>query len=721
MPIIAADKYWILESGDTAYALGVSPEGDLIQTWYGARLPRQEDYPAARRGPVFAMEYVMQQTHQELATGEAGASDERSIDGYSDGGVRGFVLRFEGAEMDGDKLRLTVLDSLHGVRIALTYRVIESVGLISRSVELINDGAATVHLNRAMSGTFYLPQSYEYALNHLDGRWGDEFRMQREPFVHGVIQRESRRLTTSHGGVPYFAVERNAPGLEAGEESGALWFGTLNWSGNWKLLAERTRDGRSIVHLGINDHDFVHDLRLGESFAAPELVFGYTEGGFGAMSRAFHDFVRDTHGPRRNYLPPVVYNSWYATLFDVNIEGQLALADKAATMGVELFVIDDGWFSGRVHDKAGLGDWWPDRNKFPQGLKPLADMVHARGMKFGVWIEPEMVNPDSDLYRAHEDWIIHFPGREPTLGRNQSMLNLARRDVQDHLIETFDTLLGENGIDFIKWDMNRNVSEPGWPAHDRDQREIWTRYVHGLYRLWSELRRRHPDVIWENCSGGGGRVDMGMMVLTEQSWASDNTLPAARLDIQEGYSQLFPASSMAAWVTDEHKSAFPLDLRFHASMAGALGVGGNLLDWSAEELEIGRKQVAAYKEIRPLVAAGDLYRLQSPRDGAFSSFAYVAKDKSEAVLFAYRLLPSRPLRNPVIHVRGLAPDSLYRIENSERILDGAQGSNPSGYPGTSTRSDGNGAMVKSGKAWAELGIRLDLGDLESAMIRFRRV
>jgi alpha-galactosidase len=518
--------------------------------------------------------------------------------------------------------------------------------------------------------------------------------MQKEPFVHGVIQRESRRMTTSHGGVPYFAVERGAPGLAASEESGALWFGSLDWSGNWKLIAERTRDGRGIVHLGINDHDFVYDLRPSEEFAAPAVFFGYTEGGFGAMSRAFHDFIRTAHSPRHNYVPPVVYNSWYATLFDVTVEGQSAIADKAAAMGVELFVIDDGWFHRRNHDRAGLGDWGPDEVKFPKGLTPLADLVHGKGMKFGVWIEPEMVNPDSDLYRAHADWIIHFPGRERTLGRNQSMLNIGRTDVQDHLIGVFDKLLSENAIDFIKWDMNRNVSEPGWPAHDRDQREIWVRYVEGLYRVWGELRRRHPNVIWENCSGGGGRVDLGMMAITEQSWTSDNTLPPARIEIQEGYSQLFPANTMAAWVTDEHKDAFSLDLRFHVSMAGALGVGGNLLQWTDAELETARQHVAAYKDIRLLVAGGDLYRLASPREDAFSSLMYVAKDKSEAVLFAYRLLPSRPLRNPIVRPAGLDPEALYTVESDPRVL--------------------------TGKAWAEVGLRVEIGDLQSKILRIKR-
>lgn len=649
----------------------------------------------ARRGVFYPTENQMQHTHQDLSTGEAGASDERSIDGHSDTGLRGFVLRFEAARIDGNALSITLRDPAHNATVTLSYRTLDRFGLITRGVTVRNDGPRVLHLTRLFSGTFYLPLSAGYTLNHLDGRWGDEFRIEREPFAHGVLQRESRRMTTSHGGVPFFAVERNAPGLQASEESGALWFGSLQWSGNWKLIAERTRDGRGIVHLGINDHDFVHDLRPGESFEAPPVLFGYTEGGFGAMSRAWHDYVREELAPRRNYVPPVVYNSWYATLFDVNAEGQAALADKAASLGVEMFVIDDGWFHRRHNDRAGLGDWWPDKDKFPQGLKPLADMVHQRGMQFGLWIEPEMVNPDSELYRAHEDWIIHFPERERTLSRNQSMLNLGRADVQDYLIGIFDRLLSETPIDFIKWDMNRNVSEPGWPTHDRDAREIWVRYVWGLYRVWGELRRRHPNVIWENCSGGGGRVDLGTMSLAEQSWTSDNTLPPARLEIQEGYSQLFPAASMAAWVTDEHKDAFSLDLRFHASMAGALGVGGNLLKWTESELEKARTHVAHYKRIRPLVSGGDLYRLLSPRQSPFSALMYVARDKSEAVVFAFRMLPNRPLENPLIRPAGLDPEALYAVEGQEETL--------------------------SGMAWAKRGFMLGLGDLQSMIVHITRI
>ncbi len=278
--------------------------------------------------------------------------------------------------------------------------------------------------------------------------------------------------------------------------------------------------------------------------------------------------------------------------------------------------------------------------------------------------------------------------------RNQSILNLARLDVQDYLIGIFDKLLTDTPIDFVKWDMNRSVSEAGWPDAPRDPREVWVRYVQGLYRVWGELRRRHPAVIWENCAGGGGRVDMAMMELTEQSWTSDNTLPPARLQIQEGYSQLFPASTMAAWVTDEEKDAYPLEFRFHVSMAGALGVGGNLLTWSEEEREIGRQQVEFYKAIRPLVVEGDLYRLRSPRASAISALSHVAKDKGRAVVFVYRLRPDRITREITIPLAGLEPDALYRADTGQTL---------------------------SGKAWSTVGLRLDLKDDRSVVLQLQRV
>jgi len=648
LAIVKHGKQWLLQSGKFVYALSVGEDGLLRQSWWGPALPRREDYPKADQMsfPVFA-------------TGEAGAPEERTLDVVASNGLRGFVLRFEQAECVEDTLRVTLRDHAQQASIVATYGALDDFGLISLSLDVRNDGAGLLKLTRALTGTFYLPLGGEYELHHLDGRWGDEFRMRRENFANGVISRESRRMATSHGGVPHFAVGRISRGFQPSEESGSLWFGALHWSGNWKLLAEQTRDGCAVVHLGLNDHDFAHDLTSGESLTLPTLLFGYTEQGFGGMSRTWHDYVRQRLAPRRPYLPPVVYNSWYATRFDVNAEGQSKLADIAAGLGVETFVIDDGWFSRRNSDKAGLGDWWPDPVKFPDGLIPLADMVHRKGMKFGIWIEPEMVNPDSDLYRARPDWIVHFPQRERSLTRNQSMLNVARKDVQDHLINMLGKLLSEIPIDFVKWDMNRNASEPGWPGHDRDPREIWIRYVQGVYRIWDELRRLFPDITWENCAAGGGRIDLGMMAKAEQSWISDTTVPPARIEIQEGYSQLFPAATMAAWVTDEKKSDYSLPFRFHTSMAGALGVGGNLLTWTAEKLDTARRHIAQYKEIRHLIVDGDLYRLASSRNGPISAFMYVSKDKNEAVLFVFRLLHSRIGFKPVIRLAGLDANRVY--------------------------------------------------------------
>jgi alpha-galactosidase len=681
------ENAWVVESGEAAYALAVR-DGHLLQTYWGERLPLATDYAAMPAPRIFPAESPLHREPFAIATGEGGVFLEHTLDLVGSTGIRGAQLRFERAEAEGAALAIHLSDA--GQHLAVTLHVRElGGGLFTQHLSLRNTGAARLHLERALSGSFHLPIRDTYVLQYLAGRWGDEFRKERHPMEPGVLVRESRRIIPSHGGVPSFAADEG----NATEETGKVWFGALEWSGNWKLLAEKTMDGRHIVHLGLNDHDFGWDLDPGEEFATPELVFGFTNGGHGAVSRAFHDHVRAI-APRPGYTPPVVYNSWYATLFDVDEAGQTALADIAAAMGVEMFVMDDGWFSGRVKDTAGLGDWWPDKTKFPNGLKPLADAVHSRGMKFGLWIEPEMVNPDSDLYRAHPDWILHYPDRERSLLRNQSILNLARTDVQDYLIGIFDKLLTETPIDFVKWDMNRSVSEAGWPGAPRDPREVWVRYVQGLYRLWGELRRRHPAVIWENCAGGGGRVDLGMMALTEQSWTSDNTLPSARLEIQDGYSQLFPAATMAAWVTDEEKAAYSLDFRFHVSMAGALGVGGNLLAWSGAERETARRHVERYKQIRPLVAHGDLYRLRSPQDSPVSALSYVAKDKSAAVVFAYRLRPGRILREVTIPLAGLDPDARYGIEGSDRVM--------------------------SGRAWANVGLRLDLHDDQSEVLVLAR-
>lgn len=387
-------------------------------------------------------------------------------------------------------------------------------------------------------------------------------------------------------------------------------------------------------------------LGAGQTHITPRFAGLHTEGGFGAASRAWHAYTRAHVLPHPGELRPVLYNSWEATGFDIDEKRQMALAARAAQLGAELYVMDDGWFGARRSDRAGLGDWTPSPDRFPEGLGPLADEVHRLGMLFGLWVEPEMVNADSDLYRAHPDWILHFPHRTRTELRNQLVLNFARDDVADWAYEWLTALVADNGIDFLKWDMNRPFSEagPGGVGPDGDDR-LWSAYVHNLYRVIDRLRADHPALRIEACSGGGGRVDLGILSRTDQAWPSDNTDAADRVGIQHGYSQLYPASTMAAWVTDVPNEltarTVPLAFRFHVAMAGVLAVGGDLTRWPDEEIAEAAGFVGAYKQVRHLVQHGVQHRLRGPVDDGPAVVQYTSPDRAEALVLAWQRAPRR--------------------------------------------------------------------------------
>jgi alpha-galactosidase len=389
----------------------------------------------------------------------------------------------------------------------------------------------------------------------------------------------------------------------------------------------------------------------------------------GEASRLLHRFERQFILPGGESAPvrPVLYNSWEATEFDVSEAGQLALAEKASKLGVERFVIDDGWFGQRKDDRAGLGDWYVNPEKFPHGLKPVIDRVHALGMDFGIWVEPEMVNPDSDLYRKHPEWAMNFPGRPRTEARHQLLLNLARPDVSEYVFQWLDQLVTNNDIAFLKWDYNRNWSEPGWDAvPTADQKKITVAYVHNLYDILDRLRAKHPKLEIESCSGGGGRVDLGILRRTDEVWPSDNTDALDRLTLQDGFTHAYSPGIMMAWVTDvpsgiDHRIV-PLKFRFLVAMSGSLGLGVNLNKYSPEDLEASTRYVAFYKRIRPAVQRGALYRLIAPEGSESSATEYVSNDGRQAVLFAY--LHSQQFGNdfPLVFLRGLDENALYKVE-----------------------------------------------------------
>jgi alpha-galactosidase len=685
MPIHLSPTYWILETDHTAYALGLDADGRLVNFYWGERLLNLSDYPTLRSSSNWASFSAAGQLAREEYPAETGLKYiEPCFKACYADGVRDTALHFEKAEQQGTELCIQLHDALEHLHIVLHYRLHEGYDLIERWAEIINAGDAAITLMRVFTAQWHLPPRRGYRLSHLYGRWADEWNICREPLTIGTKVLESRRITTSHHAHPWFAVD----GGSADEDQGEVWFSALAWSGNWKFIAESTEFGATRLSLGLNDWDFAWRLNPGESFSTPPAICGYTPHGFGEVSRLLHDYTREQVLPHGKALRKVLYNSWEATTFDVDEASQVELAKLAAEMGMELFVMDDGWFHGRKDDHAGLGDWWPDEQKFPCGLTPLIEQVNALGMDFGLWVEPEMVNPDSELYRAHPDWVIHFPGRRRSEARNQLILNFARPDVQDTILEKLDRILSENNIRFIKWDMNRNASEPGWDAAPGDPRELWVRYVQGVYRVWGILRQRHPQVTWQTCSGGGGRVDLGILRLADQAWVSDNTEPTARLNIQEGYSQVFPACTMEAWVTDMGADYLPLEFR----------IGGHLVHWGAERRAEAAKWIARYKEIRPIIQFGDLYRLRSAQQNSFSALMYVSKDRKQAVLFAFRthqpLIP-QPEPQPPIYPRGLDPKALYKVEGIEE--------------------------ARSGLAWMRTGIELFLEDYQSTILQFRQV
>ena len=694
MPIRATDQGWVLESPSTGYALGLNGAGLLVHRYWGARLKTPDDYPAPPNLSSTGFNGPAHMAREEYP----GFEDVKFIDpcikvAFADG-VRDVVLRFDSADVgtgELPELRIHLRDTVYPFHATLHYRVHEAHDLIERWVTATNAGETPIMIERIWSAQWHLPPGGDYRLTHVVGSHMDEMHLRREVLVEGLKVLESRRLTSSHHHNPWFAVDRGS----ADEDAGEVWFGALAWSGNWKLSAEVTGFDSTRVSIGLNDWDFAWRLGPGETFTTPSSYAGYTVAGFGSASRRLHDFIRERLLPHGHSIHQVLYNSWEATMFDVDLGSQIELAELAAQMGVELFVMDDGWFHGRNDDTAGLGDWWPDERKFPNGLTPLIQQVNALGMDFGLWIEPEMVNPNSELYRAHPDWVLHFPTRARTESRNQLILNMARSDVQDYLIDQLDRLLSEHNIVFIKWDMNRNVSEPGWPSAVGDPREVWVRYVQGLYHVWGTLRERHPHVIWQSCSGGGGRADLGILRLADQIWVSDNTEPTARLAIQEGFSHIFPANTMEAWVTDMGSADLSLTFRFHVSMCGSLGVGGHLIKWSPAQRAEATRWIAQYKQIRHVVQFGDLYRLRSAQTHPFSAVQYVSKDRAESVLFAFRTHLPPPAELPPLFLRGLDPDAHYQIE-------GISGG-------------------RSGMAWMHAGLYLELNDFESTLRRIRRV
>lgn len=668
-----AGPLWALVTERCTYALGVTGAGLVVNLHWGARLTAFADLALPARFTRSSQDPELSSISEEypafggLRYGELAARVE-----FADG-VRDLDLRYQRFTVDESVARLPRLtlylrDQHYPLTVALCYQVDIEHDLIIRSALFHNEGTEPVRLERAFSAACHLPPAYApRVLTTLAGQWAAETQIQRRPLVASTELIESRRGITSVNAQPWLAIETEAtPGTQANE----VYFCALAWSGNWTIRVTSDVNGRTTLVGGISEHDFAWRLAGGESFTTPDFLAGFADDGLNGARRRLHRYTRALVLPQKHaHQPrPVLYNSWEATFFDVHEAGQMQLAEHAARLGVELFVVDDGWFVGRASDNAGLGDWRPDPVKFPRGLGPLIERVNELGMDFGLWVEPEMVNPDSELYRTHPDWVYAFPTRARSEARNQLVLNLGREDVRAYLFEALDTLLTNHPITYLKWDMNRPISEPGWSdylAQGGEAREIWVRHTRGVYSLMDQLRERHPHLSIESCASGGGRADLSVLRRTDQVWTSDNTHPDARLLIQEGFSLVLPARVMGAWVTDAGRDEIPLRFRFHVSMSGALGIGGNLVHWSAEELEEAAHWIAIYKTIRALVQDGDQAWLLSPHAtrGKLAAIQYTSPERDEAVVFLFRRDHCFGEPEPSLRLCNLNPSMLYRVED----------------------------------------------------------
>ena len=651
---------WLLRTATSTYAVALAPDeaGLVLQDWTdGEPRPWEPEDVHGFRLPVDRQPLE----HAALGTRHAGGVD--LVVDHGDGllGAR-FAWRADDVRLTetptGSTLTATAADTTGDLALTLIIEASRAHDVISKSVVITNTGSTTLTLPRAFGPAWALPVGPGARVDYLYGDWSREFMTGRVDLPAGELGLGSRQGITSHDYAPTVRVSALA------EPDGPAYGVALAWSGSWRLLVEAPPfSGRVRVAGGVDDESGVITLEPGERFTTPRTLGARSPGGAAGVRARWHDYqrgwlARDTGLARR----PIVYNSWYATTFAVDVEAQRELAEVAAGLGVEVFVVDDGWFRGRTSDRAGLGDWQADPVKFPDGLGPLADAVLARGMRFGIWVEPEAVNPDSDLYRAHPEWVYRAGDRPLTTRRNQLVLDLGRPEVLAWTLGWLRELLSAQPISYLKWDMNRPVSDGGRPG-DPHGRQWSVQHTEGYYAVLRMLRTEFPHVTVEACAGGGGRIDLAVLELTDVVWPSDETGARDRLLIQHGFLTAYGPHVMSSWVTDEPSrldlEPASLEFRFVVAMGGVLGIGSDLSAWDAPRRTRAAELVALYREIRATVHLGRVEPHGHPRDALYA-VEYGAP--TQTVLLVHgRASRTEPAR---LAPRTLDPARSYRLTSS---------------------------------------------------------
>jgi alpha-galactosidase len=568
---------------------------------------------------------------------------------------------------DGDQtLVITLKDTSCSVNLEMYYTVFEKVNVITRRAVLINESEKPLVIRRMMSMLIDMPDE-KFCMLTLDGGWIKEAHLHKRPVEYGIIVNSSTTGNSSNRHNPGFMLADS----QATQETGHVYGFNLVYSGNHFGAVEKSGEDILRVSLGINPHCFQWNLAQGESFEAPEAVITFSQCGFNGMSHNMHEFVNN-HIVRGNWKKrerPVLINNWEADFFNFNESKLLQLARNAKKLGVELFVLDDGWFGDRNSDKAGLGDYSVNHKKLPHGMKSFADKIRLLGLDFGLWFEPEMVNPDSNLYRTHPEYAARHPDKKPVLGRNQLVLDLCKNEVRDYIVENVSAVLDEADISYVKWDMNRHIAE-GYSSSLKNQGEFYHRYIMGLYDVLSRIFRPRPHILLESCSSGGNRFDLGMLCFSPQIWSSDDTDPVERLMIQTGLSMLYPLSAMGAHVSESpHQQTLretPLATRFHAASFGCLGYELDIKYLTPEEKKDIADQIAFYKKYRKVFQYGTFSRIQVNKDNKVI-WQCVSGNKNTAVTGFFQVLAVAAESNDRLTVTGLS-EGQYTVSTRHQRL-----------------------------------------------------
>ncbi|MEE1064562.1 MAG: alpha-galactosidase [Acutalibacteraceae bacterium] len=690
-------KIFKIDSLDSTYAVGIF-EGDfLVQLYYGKKIPDTNLISTSFRGGFASISPLTASTSdngyfsldiQPMAYSCNGSGDFRlsalsirDSEGRATTDIRyvdhkiysgkpklkGLPATYCNSDDEADTLEIIALDKFTGAKVTLCYTAFKNHSIITQSVKIENTGKEAFDIEKIASCCVNFP-SMSYNMVNLYGTWARERTATTHHLVHGIQSVASKRGSSSHNHNPFVALVDD----KGGEDYGDAFGFNLVYSGNFAIDIETDYLECTRLVMGINPIDFNWYLEPGEEFQSPEAVMAYSPNGLGGMSRTFHDFYNNNliRGTWKNKKRPLLINSWEGSRFDFDDETLVRYAKQAKELGCELLVMDDGWFGVRNCDDSSLGDWYVNEDKLNGPLSKLIERVNAEGMEFGIWYEPEMISPDSDIYRAHPDWCVHVEGRDISPARQQYVIDMTRQDVRDNIFNQMYDVLSKNNIAYLKWDYNRPISEPASMALDKKhQKEFFHRFILGTYELMDRITSAFPDILFESCSGGGGRYDPGMLYYMPQTWASDNTDPIERLRIQFGTSMCYPASSMGAHVSASDRAG--LETKAAVALWGTFGYELDPKHLSDDDKEVVKKTSALYHKYYDLTHNGDLYRIIAPTEDEFKcAWSFVAKDKSEALLTV--IIKNRtPHTFLNIRLKGLDENKMYVNEANGEIYSGA--------------------------------------------------